>query len=417
MSSDASQPIISLLETLRVIDVSVLSPAGLGQQLADLGADVIKVERPGEGDPVRKIAWPVIEGVNLEHWHWNRGKRSLALDLASPAGTEVFLDLVRSADVVVEGMRPGALERRGLSLARLWEANPALVVCGMSGYGSSGPYRNVPAHGLAFDALAGVAPPGRTRDGFATIAPHTSIGMNAAALYGALGVVSGVLRARASGEGCALEIAQSDAAIAVNWLRIEGELAYERPDGEVTDREGAAGEERRAIGFDDFDDAVRYQYYESADGYVLLMASDRKFWRNFCEGIGRLDLYDAQRGAEMAEHARGNTDLRRELSEIFATRTTAQWMEFAARVDTAIAPVHDSRSVRSDPQARDRIAWLPGRSHGADLMRSPLKLVDAQLPEPRRAATVGQHSDEVLRDVLGYTPERIQELRENGVVA
>ena len=120
MRDESSLPTIRLLETLRVIDFSVLSPAGLAQQLADLGADVIKVERPGEGDPVREIAWPVIEGVNLEHWHWNRGKRSLALDLGDSAGTEVFLDLARVSDVVIEGMRPGALERRGLSLERLW---------------------------------------------------------------------------------------------------------------------------------------------------------------------------------------------------------------------------------------------------------------------------------------------------------
>jgi crotonobetainyl-CoA:carnitine CoA-transferase CaiB-like acyl-CoA transferase len=417
MGSSSDLPTISLLETLRVIDFSVLSPAGLAQQLADLGADVIKVERPGAGDPVRQIAWPVIEGVNLEHWHWNRGKRSLALNLESAAGVDVFLDLARAADVVVEGMRPGALARRGLSPERLWEANPALVLCGMSGYGATGPYRDVPAHGLAFDAMAGVAPPGRTKEGFATIAPHTSIGMNAAALYGALGAVSAVLRARATGEGCSLEIAQSDAAIAINWLRIEGEAAYDRPPGEVTDRHGQAGDERRALGFDDFDDSVRYQYYESADGYVLLMASDRRFWRNFCEGIGRIDLYEAQPGDEMADHARGNTALRRQLAEIFATRTTAEWMEFAARVETAIAPVHDSSTVRSDPQAADRIDWLPSQSHAADLMRTPLKLLDAELPEPRRAPTLGQHTDEVLREVLGYSPERVQSLRESEAVA
>ena len=416
MRSDASRPIVSLLETMRVIDFSVLSPAGLSQQLADLGADVIKLERPGEGDPVRRIAWPVVEGVNLEHWHWNRGKRSLALDLRSAEGAEVFLDLARVSHVVVEGMRPGALERCGLAPERLWEVNPALVVCTMSGYGSSGPYRDVPAHGLAFDAMAGVAPPGRTADGSTTIAPHTSIGMNAAALYGALGVVSAVLRARATGQGCALEIAQADAAMAVNWLRIEGEAAYERPAGEVTDREGRSGEARRAVGFDDFDDAVRYQYYESADGHVLLMASDRKFWRNFCEGIGRRDLYDARPGEEMADHARGDTELRRELEKIFASRTTSEWMDFAARVDTAIAPVRDSRSVRRDPQAQDRLEWLPSSTHAADLMRTPLKLANARLPAPGRAPTVGQHTDEVLRDVLQYPPARIEALREAEVV-
>jgi crotonobetainyl-CoA:carnitine CoA-transferase CaiB-like acyl-CoA transferase len=119
----------------------------------------------------------------------------------------------------------------------------------------------------------------------------------------------------------------------------------------------------------------------------------------------------------MADHARGHSELRRELATIFATRTTAEWMEFAARFDTAIAPVQDSRSVRYDPQAKHRIDWLPSATHAADLMRTPLKLVDARLPEPSRAPTVGQQTDEVLREVLGYEPERIEGLRERDVVA
>ena len=159
--------------------------------------------------------------------------------------------------------------------------------------------------------------------------------MHAGALYAAFGLVSAVLHARATGHGRVFEVAQADAAIAWNWLHIEGAVAYERPEDEVT---GSTGDGvRRAIGFDDFADAVRYQYYETADGHVLFMASERKFWRNFCEAVGRLDLFDSNPGREVADHALGNTALRAALVDIFRTRTTQAWMAFGEEIDVPIA--------------------------------------------------------------------------------
>ena len=404
-----------VLSGVRVVECSLLSPSGVGQHLADLGADVIKVEAPGEGDYVRRVSWPVIDGISLEHWHWNRGKRSIAIDLRTIDGVEIFLDLVRNADAVVEGMRHGALDRRGLTWDRLRATNPSVVLCRMSGYGNSGPYRDIPSHGLAFDSIAGIAPPATTADGFPSIPRHTSIGMHAGALYAAFALVSAVLHARATGHGRVFEVAQADAAIAWNWLHIEGAVAYERPDDEVT---GSTGDGvRRAIGFDDFADAVRYQYYETADGHVLFMASERKFWRNFCAAVGRLDLFDANPGREVADHALGNTSLRAALVEIFRTRTTQQWMAFGEEIDVPIAPVYNASSLRADPHVQHRTEWLASSTHGADLMRTPIKFLDTELPSPVKAPTVGQHTDEVLREVLGYDQARIDSLRTSRVVA
>ena len=171
------------------------------------------------------------------------------------------------------------------------------------------------------------------------------------------------------------------------------------------------------IGFDDFGDAVRYQYYASQDGHVLLMASERKFFRNFCDAVGRLDLYDAHPGGEVAEHAVGNVVLRRELAAIFATRTTAQWMALAAARDLPIAPVYDAVGARRDSHTASRLRWLPRAEHGTDLLATPVNVTPHPLPAPSRAPTVGEHTNDVLRDVLGFEEPQIAALRNSGAVA
>ncbi len=406
---------IRLLEGVRVIEASLLEPGTLAMVLADLGADVIKVEQPGEGDYVRRMAWPIVDGVSLLHWHISKGKRSIAIDLRTEQGHEVFCDLVRNAEIVVEGMRPGALERRGLGYDRLRQENEALVQCTISGYGITGPYRDLPAHGIAFDAWSGVAPVAYD-DGSPYIGDHVSIGTRTAPLFGALGVLAALTRARASGKGCRLEIAQTDAAAAINWLLIEGHKAYERPEDEVTGNPTDGGE-RRAPGIAGMKEGVRYQYYESADGYVLLMASEREFWENFCRGVGRLDLFEANPGGKYADHARGNTGLQAELREILLARTTAEWVQFGLEHNTPICPVNEPGDMSDDPQFQERMPWLPAASHGADLLPSPIKLVDDEMPGPHQAPTGGHHTDKVLDEVLGYDRDRIGDLRDSGAVA
>ncbi|GLY70505.1 CaiB/BaiF CoA transferase family protein [Amycolatopsis taiwanensis] len=408
---------VALLESVRVLDCSMLAPSGLGQHLADLGADVIKVEAPGNGDYVRKLAWPIVRGNSLLHWRWNRGKRSLALDLRTSEGVEVFEELVCNADVVVEGMRPGALARRGLGYDRLRRLNPAVVFCALSGYGGSGPYRDMASHGIAYDAIAGLAPPGRTPDGFPTLTSYTQVGSHAAPLFGALGVLAAVIRARQTGEGVALDVAQSDAAVVWNWMAIESAVAEQRPDDEVTGNDGdGKGGERRAYGAGGMAAAVRYQYYETSDGHVLFQASERKFWRNFCVGIGREDLYDRAPGKEFADHARGDHELRRTLAGIFAGRSTAEWVEFGREVDTPIAPVYAGTAVLDDPQLKHRIGWLPAETHGVAMMRTPVRLTDAELAAPGPAPSVGEHGEQVLTELLGYDETRLRALRAAGAI-
>lgn len=392
----------------------MLGPAAITSALVDLGADVIKVEPPS-GDYIRAMTWPIVQGVSLMHLHVNRGKRSITLDLRNDAAKEVFTDLTRDADVVVEAMRPGALDRLGLGPQRLRAKNPRLVFASISGYGATGPYRDLPSHGIAYDTWAGIITPAVDDEGFAYIPEHVSIGIYAAPLYGAVAILAAVLRARDSGHGCDLELAQSDCAAAFDWYRSETWRAYERPADEVTGNP-SDGYARRAPGTAGMREGVRYQIYATSDGHVLFMASERAFWRNFCEGVGRPDLFERWPGAQYADHARGNRELQAELRDIFATRTSAEWIDFGGRVNTPIAPVNSPRTLPADPQFADRLGWLPADRLGADQLPNPVRFVGESLPVPDRAPTPGQHTDEVLRAVCDYDDERLARLRAAGAL-
>ena len=397
----------------------MLGPAELGGLLADLGADVIKVEPP-QGDYGREMTWPIVKsstgpgGNSLLSLHINRGKRSIAVDLREPKGVQLYLDLVKDADVVIEAMRPGALARRGLSYERLRDLNPQIVFCTLSGYGASGPYKDMPSHGIAYDAWAGQVPVVSDEHGFTHMAEHTSIGIHAGPLYGALAVLAAVLRARSTGEGCYLDVAQSDSAAYFDWYRIETWRAYERPLDEVYGNK-ADNYERRAPGTAGMRESVRYQIYATADGHVLFMASEQEFWKNFCAGVGRPDLFERWPGAKFGDHARNNRELQEVLTETFRAKTAREWIEFGDRHNTPIAPVNLPQTIPDDPQFQHRLPWIGAGSLDADMLPFPVKLSGAELPVPARAPDVGQHTDEILRDA-GYDAARIEELRAGGVV-
>ena len=403
------------LDGVRIIEVSLLGAASITTSLSDLGADVIKVEPPG-GDYGRDMTWPIVEGTSLLFLHCNRGKRSVVIDLRSEGGRQVFADLVVDADVVVEAMRPGSLDRRGLGYERLREINPAVVFMAMSGFGATGPYRDLPSHGIAFDTWAGIVPPEVDDEGLCAIPPHVSIGMNAAPLYASIAILAGVIRARATGEGCRMEIAQSDAAVAFDWLRTETVRAYERPQSEVCGN-ATDGFERRAPGIEGMAGAVRYQIYATTDGHVLLMASEQKFWRNFCGAIDRDDLFVTHSGSAFADHARGDTALQRELAAVFRTKSCAQWVELGVRHDVPIAPVHTKESLSSDAQFRDRLPWLPAATFGADMVPNPVRIEGVPASAATRAPIAGEHTDAILGDLLGYRRSVIDQLRETGAIS
>lgn len=409
-----------LLANVRIIESSMLGPAEMGGLLADLGADVIKVEPP-QGDYGRQMTWPIVKasdgnGENsLLSLHVNRGKKSIALDLRKPEGVQTYLDLVKNADVVIEAMRPGALAKRGLSFEKMQEVNPRIVFCTISGYGATGPYRDMPSHGIAYDTWAGQVPLTKDAHGFDVMDEHTGIGIHAGPVYGALAILAAVLNARATGSGCYMEIAQSDAAAFFDWYRIESYQAYRRPVDEVYGNK-ADNYERRAVATKGMKEGVRYQVHPTKDGkHVLFMASEQEFWKNFCEALGRMDLFERWPGSKYGDHARNNKELHKILNEIYLSKTAAEWIEFGNKYNTPIAPVNTPENIVDDPQFQHRMPWISKDIAEIDMLPYPVKVEGAEIPVPTRAPNVGQHTDQVLAEAAGYDAAKIKALREGGV--
>jgi crotonobetainyl-CoA:carnitine CoA-transferase CaiB-like acyl-CoA transferase len=268
----------------------------------------------------------------------------------------------------------------------------------------------MPSHGIAYDAWAGQVPVQEDSRGFSVMAEHTSVGIHAGPLYGALAILAAVIQARSTGQGCAMEVAQSDAAAYFDWYRIETWRSYQRPEDEVHGN-AADGGERRAPGIGGMRGGVRYQVYPSSDGHVLFMASEQEFWKNFCSGLGRPELFERWPGTTYGDHARGNVELQGLLTEVFGSRTTAEWVRFSSEHNTPIAPVNTPKSILEDPQFRHRFSWFPTEQVDADMLGYPVKIASADLPVPSRAPSPGQHSEEVLREVAGYDAERLERIR------
>jgi crotonobetainyl-CoA:carnitine CoA-transferase CaiB-like acyl-CoA transferase len=267
---------------------------------------------------------------------------------------------------------------------------------------------------VAYDTWAGIVSVATDDEGFTYIPEHASIGIHAGPLFGALGILAAVIRARATGDGSYLELAQSDAAAAMDWLRSETYRAYERPQSEVTGNK-ADNYERRLPGTAGMVEGVRYQVYEAADHrHVLFMASEQAFWKNFCEGVDRMDLFERWPGSKYADHARGNRELQAELRDIFKTKTSLEWLEFGGRVNTPMAPVNTPETLLDDPQFADRFPLLPAERMGSDQLFTPLHFVGEELPIPEKAPTPGQHTNDVLSSVLGYDEDQIARARAAG---
>ena len=294
-------------------------------------------------------------------------------------------------------MRPGGLDKRGVGYEACKAVNPRIVFCTISGYGMTGPYKDMPSHGIAYDVWAGLVQPETTDDGFCFIPEHPSVGIHAGPLFGALGVLAGITRARATGEPCRLEIAQSDAAAAMDWLRSETWKAYERPESEVTGNK-ADGYERRAPGTGGH--ARRRALPVLRDlrrAHPLPWPPSGSSGRTSARASAGPTCSSSTRARSTPTTPAGNTELRKVLAEIFRTRTTAEWVRLGDEANTPIAPVNTPKTLADDPQFQDRLPWIPRDRVGTDQVPSPIKVLDEELPLPTHAPEAGEHTDVVLR--------------------
>lgn len=393
------------LDGVRVLALEQFGAGPWGTlQLADLGAGVIKVEDPASGGDVGRHVPPFQEGEDSLFFEtFNRNKRSISLDLRRPEARPVLEDLVRSVDVVYSNLRGDQPERLRIRYDDLRGVNPRIVCCSLSGFGMSGPRAAEGGYDYVIQGLAGWM----SLTGEPT-GPPTKSGLSLVDLSGgyvaALAVLAGLFRAQRSGIGCDCDISLFETALA--------ELVYV---GTWAATEGYRPPRHRSSAHPSI---VPFQNFATADGWIVVACPKQKFWERLCGVVGRPDLASDERFADFAARDRNREALLPELEAAFASRTTADWLELLAESGIPSAPVNDVAQALADPQAVARKAVVEFEHERFGTVRtiaSPLRVGDGRAA-PRRGPRRGEDTTTVLRELCGYSPERIEQLRASGVL-
>jgi crotonobetainyl-CoA:carnitine CoA-transferase CaiB-like acyl-CoA transferase len=396
----------SALGDIRVLDLTRLLPGGFcSLLLADFGADVVKVEDTAMGDYVR-WAPPYYGSEDQQplgtrsalYLALNRGKRSIRLDLKSDGGREAMLRLAPQFDVVLESFRPGVLDRLGCGYEALREVNPGVVYCAITGYGQTGPSTDRAGHDMNYLGLNGLLGLTGEPDGRPISSAGQIADLGGGALMAAFGVMAALRERERSGEGQLVDVSMTDGSLA--WLAMVA--AQYLCDGQVPRR----GEGQLTGGY------LCYLPYEAADGWITCAALEPKFWRAFCEGVGRPELVSAQFDAPGSESWR-------EVAEIFKGRTRAEWLAFNDEHDAMIEPVLDLDEALDSELVRQREMVVELEQPGLGTVRQlgvPVKLSRTPGAVERAAPALGEHTEEVLREA-GFGAEEIDSLVSSGAAA
>ena len=387
------------LDGVRVVDLTRLLPGPFATLiLADLGADVVKVEDPRGGDPVRWFQ-PMLGPMGAIFASINRNKRSIALDLKGDEGGALLADLLATADVLLESFRPGVLARLGFPDERLSREFPRLIVCSISGYGQTGPAVADAGHDLTYIARAGVLHPTGTRDGRPVIPGFQLADLAGGALYAVAGVLSALLQ-RDRGRGAArIDVSMAEGALTFllpGLAALSAGAAYAGPGAEMLT--GAL---------------PCYQVYGTKDGrHMALGALEPKFWERFCDAAGLRHLRnDGHAGGERAQAVQD------EVAARFRERTQAEWYALLADVDCCCVPVARPDEVDADPLFLERDVFFPIEHPGVGPVRhvaTPLTPADRSGFRP--PPTLGEHTAELLAE-LGRAEATIAALKERKVIA
>jgi alpha-methylacyl-CoA racemase len=392
------------LDGVRILDLSRLLPGPFcSLMLADLGADVIKIEDLGRGDYAR---WeePRLEGSDPSiaspiFLSLNRNKRSAQIDLKREEGRETLLRLVESADVLLESFRPGVLDRLGLGYDRLLARNPRLVICAITGYGQSGPKRETPGHDLNYLASVGVVDLSGDTDTPPVQASVQVADVGGGALTAALGILAALRHAERTGEGQVVDVSMAHSSL--SWLAPQ---AAQTLNGLPTPQRGEL-----ALG----GGLVCYRIYRCADGFISFGALEEKFWNSFCAGVKRRDLLGRRFDAP-------GSDTHGELERIFEARTREEWRSFDELHQCCLEPVVTLDEALSSEFVGEREMIVevaqPGLARPVELIGSPLAM-SATPPEPARrpAPGIGADTEEVLREA-GFGSDEIAELGTAGAI-
>lgn len=385
------------LAGLRVLEFAQIAAGPFtGCLLADLGADVVKVERPDGGDGMR--GWPPLhpgpEGAedvfSGNFSSLNRNKRSVALDIKNRADVERLYELVENADVFVENFRPGALARAGLAYEDLKARNPRLVYCSITGYGQNGPYAQKGAFDVTVQAMSGVMSVTGEPDG-PPVKCGVPVGDFVTGLYAAYVILAAVMRARATGQGAHVDCSILGSLLGISALQTSEYFGT----GEAPRRLGSAHPRN-----------APYAGFQSADKAFTIAAGNDKLWRDTCAIVGRPDLPDDPRFATQSLRARNQAALTAILQPIFATRPAQEWLaEFDAQ-GVPCAPINDFAAILADPHVRE-MGWvqpmtLPNGAT-ADTVGFPISFTGYAFEIERRPPQLGEHNEEVFRE---WNPRR-----------
>ena len=392
------------LEAIRVLDLTrVLSGPYCTMLLGDLGAEVIKVERPGEGDDTRAFA-PPFQGDQAAYFlSINRNKKSLTLDMKSERGKEILWQLVDSSDVLVENFRPGAMERLGFGYEAVKARRPAMIYCSISGFGDTGPQKDRAGYDVIVQGEAGIMDLTGPRDG-----PPHKVGVSIADLVSGLTAAQGILAAlytaKTDGHGQRVHVSMYEAVAALLTFNASIYFATGNPPRR-------RGNEHATI--------VPYETFETSDGWINLGVANDDLWRRFCKAAGMVELADDQRFANAPDRVRNRDALLPLVRAIFKQRTRGEWLK---RLDDGgvpggairtVAEVCDSEVLK----ARGMIAEMPHASAGiVKGVKSAIHLSETALDIYNAPPRLGEHTHEVLTGLLGYTSEEVGALAQARVV-
>lgn len=400
MQVDARGP----LAGVRVLDASrVLAGPFCGQLLGDLGAEVIKVERPGQGDETRAWGPPFAGSLSAYYLSCNRHKRAITLDMACAEGKRLFLELVKKSDVMLENFRLDSAAKLGLTPKELLAANPRLIVCSISGFGRTGPLREVPGYDLAIQAMSGLMSMTGPVEG-----PPCKVSVAVVdvmtGLYAASAVLACMHARGQSGHGYAIDLALLDCAVAAQVNVAQAYLTS----GKQPQRQGNAHLQ-----------IVPYQVFQTADGWLVLAIGNDGQWQHFCTAAGRPELASDPRFASNSARVEHRAILVPLLETLLRSRTSASWEAILKDNRVPNAPVWSFAELFAHPQAEARglrVTVHDPQGQAVDLLGSPFHIDGTTLPAAALPPLQSQHTEEILHDVLGLTTERIAELRQQGVV-
>jgi CoA:oxalate CoA-transferase len=391
------------LTDVRVLDLSrLLSGPFCTMLMADLGAEVIKVEKPLLGDPARELG-PRVGGDSAYFISVNRGKKSITLDLASEEGRRIILELIPHFDVLVENFVPGTMDRLGLGYETVNKRNPRIIYASISGFGQDGPYAVRPALDVIVQAMGGIMSVTGEQGG-PPIRPGASLGDSVAGLFTALAVVSALYERYMTGQGTHIDMSMLDCQVTMMENAFARYFATRQVPGPLGTRHPAA---------------TPFQEFCATDGYfvVALLTDDIAIWIRFCEVIDRSDLAHDPRFSTNQGRTDHYVDLERQLRTTFAQNSVAFWLEALLDAGIPCGPVKDIEQVIEDPQVRHRgmLASIPHKKKGKWIVaNTPFRMGTRVFRPVGPSPDLGEHTAEVLHDVLGMTEREEANLRENG---